>query len=543
MKLNLLRDVFGLGWLALAGSTFGVESFVKSSEDRLRIEQALPEKAIASPAKPRRLLIFTLNVGYGGHPSIAYANEAFTLMGRKTGAFETEVSNDPAVFQRESLKRFDAVFFNNTVGNCFTNADLRRNLLEFVTGGGGLMGVHGSTVAFTQWPGAIEDWPEFGYLIGARGANHKDSDEHIWMMVEDPNHPLTKAFGSSFDFRDEFFRPQGTYSRQRDRVLLSIDATKSDPERGQARGDCFRPDHDYAVAWIRSYGRGRVFYCTIAHNPYVFWDPKMLQFYFAAAQFALGDLKCSTVPSAWLSPAMVAQEKLGWRLALQGSARATVSREMQAASRREIPFLAATARQNVSAEDSQPFAPSLPDDYLCQVRLACETNGVRLVSYTIETMPGDEAGWRRLFEFGRKMGLDLFVCKALPAGLDLLDDLCIEYDIRFAVNARPNGSSGVEPLLRQLKAHRSEIGVVLDLSEWPAEAELMRGARRLNTRLLAVQLPSREVKPGTLGKFLAEIQRLGLHPLFLAQDTDLQVLPMVDSFNANCLKLVSGELK
>lgn len=288
--------------LALSFPPAQAASFV-NDQDRARIEAALPAKAPAAPLKPRRLLIFTLNVGYGGHPSIAHANEAFTQMGRKTGAFETVVSNDPEVFQKDSLKGFDAVFFNNTVGNCFTNTELRRNLLEFIAGGGGLMGVHGTTVAFTKWPGAIEDWPEFGLLLGARGANHKDSDEHLWLKLDDPENPILKVFGGQgFDYRDEFFRPQGTYSRERVRVLLSIDTTKSDPEKGQARGDCYRPDHDYAVAWVQSYGKGRVFYCTIAHNPYVFWDAKMLQFYLAAAQFALGDLPCPTSPSAKAKP-------------------------------------------------------------------------------------------------------------------------------------------------------------------------------------------------------------------------------------------------
>ena len=273
------------------------QSFVNNAEDRARIEQALPEKAIVTPLRPRRLLIFTRNVGYGGHASIAYANEAFTLLGRKTGAFETEVSDDPAVFERSSLKRFDAVFFNNTVGNCFTNRDLRQNLLAFVTNGAGLLGVHGTTVAFMQWPGAVEDWPEFGRMIGARGANHKDSNERIWIKVEEPEHPLTRMFDAhGFEYRDEFFRPQDPYSRDHVRVLLSIDTTRSDPNAGQARGNCFRADNDYALAWIRNYGRGRVFYSTIAHNPYVFWDPKMLQFYLAALQFALGDLPAPAEP-------------------------------------------------------------------------------------------------------------------------------------------------------------------------------------------------------------------------------------------------------
>ena len=56
-------------------------------------------------------------MNYGGHGSIPTANLAFELMGRKTGAFETVVSRDPEVFRPESLRQFDAVFFNNTVGN------------------------------------------------------------------------------------------------------------------------------------------------------------------------------------------------------------------------------------------------------------------------------------------------------------------------------------------------------------------------------------------------------------------------------------------
>ncbi len=94
--------------LLLGASAIRADSFVQNADERARIEQALPAKAVVQPLKPRRLLIFTLNVGYGGHPSIAYANEAFTLMGKKTGAFETTVSGNPAGFQRDSLKQFDA---------------------------------------------------------------------------------------------------------------------------------------------------------------------------------------------------------------------------------------------------------------------------------------------------------------------------------------------------------------------------------------------------------------------------------------------------
>jgi type 1 glutamine amidotransferase len=224
-------------------------------------------------------------------------------MGQKTGAYETVISRDPSVFRPESLRKFDAVFFNNTVGNLFEDTALRKSLLEFVSGGGGLLGVHGTTVAFTRWPGAIEDWPEFGVMLGARGANHRDSDERVFVKIDDPKHPINQAFGGQgFEYRDEFFRVHEPYSRDKVRVLLCIDTQKTDLNQGLARGKALRADNDYALAWVKSYGKGRVFYCTIGHNPYVFWDPMMLKFYLAAIQFALGDLPAPTAPSSSVGP-------------------------------------------------------------------------------------------------------------------------------------------------------------------------------------------------------------------------------------------------
>ena len=259
-----------------------VPASLVTNAERLKIEAAIPTKAMVQPAKARRLLIFDLNVGYGGHGSIPYANLAFTLMGRKTGAFETVVAHEPSVFEPANLNQFDAVFLNNTVGNLFTDPALRRSLLEFVERGGGLMGVHGTSVAFMRWPEAIEDWPEFGRMLGARGANHRDANERVFIKLDDPDHPLVRVFGGKgFEYRDEFFRVHEPYSRDRLHVLLSIDTEKTDLDHGNFRGHRERADNDYALAWVRSQGKGRVFYSTIAHNPRVFWDPLMLKFYLA----------------------------------------------------------------------------------------------------------------------------------------------------------------------------------------------------------------------------------------------------------------------
>ena len=279
--------------------TKSVDDLLREKEqDRASIDDMIPKEASVEPKRSRRLLIFDLNVNYGGHKSIPHASYAFTKMGAVTGAFETVITSDTLAFQKNYLKQFDAVFFNNTVGNQFQDKKLRKNLQDFVKKGGGLMGVHGASVAFCFWPGAKDDWPEFGQMLGARGASHRENKEHVFINVEDKDHPVNQAFGGKdFEYEDEFYRFKDPYSRDLVHVLLSFDTDKTDMNQGRGYGDVVREDGDYPIAWVQQYGKGKVFHCTIGHHPEVFMDPLMLQFYLDALQFVLGDLDGSVVPS------------------------------------------------------------------------------------------------------------------------------------------------------------------------------------------------------------------------------------------------------
>ena len=542
----------------------GVESFVKNVDERAKIEQAVPRMAIVQPAKPRRLLIFSRNVGYGGHPSIAHASEAFSIIGEKTGAFKTTVSDDPQVFQRENLKQFDAVFFNNTVGNCFANADLRQNLLEFVTGGGGLLGVHGASVAFTRWPGAAEDWPEFGCMIGARGANHTAPDEHIWIKLDDVDHPVNRIFaGNGFEARDEFFRFGEPYSRQRVRVLLSIDTAKTGGQTDQPGSGVFRADHDYALAWVRNYGRGRVFYCTMAHNPYVFWDAKMLQFYLGAIQFALGDLPAPTTPSGKLSPAVRAQEKLGWRLGVEAYTfhKFTFLETIEKTAQLGLPYIGGLSFQKVSQDILKNFDSRLSDDELREIRLKLNAAGLRLLTYYIHDIPNDEAACRRIFEFGRKLGIETFMSEPKPEALDLIEKFCDEYGINVALHNHDQKASPQywhpDGVLKACEGRSRRLGACGDLGYWMRSGlDPIQAARALKDRLLTVQMhdlhatggDGHDVPWGTGAgkseKFFRELHRLGVKPTMIGLEYSydwLESLPKaaqcIEFFNATSLKL------
>ena len=538
-------------------------------EQRQRIEAAIPNKAFIRPRKNRKLLIFDLNVGYGGHASIRTANLAFTLMGKKTGAFETVISKDPSVFEPDNLKQFDAVFLNNTVGNLFEDTGLRQSLIEFVYGGGGLMGVHGTSVAFTRWPGAHEDWPEFGIMLGARGANHLDSKEHVFIKLDDPDHPVNQPFGGKdFEYRDEFFRVHGPYSRDRVRVLFSIDTKKTKFE-GPPRGNCFREDDDYALAWVRQYGRGRVFYCTIAHNPYVFWDPKMLEFYLAATQFALGDLPGPTTPSSKLTPAIRAQEKLDWRLGIEAYTfhKYTLFEAIERTAQLGLPYMGGLSFQKVSKEIDKNFDDKLTDDELKQIRLKLDAAGVRLLTYYFHQIPGDQIGCRKVFEFGRKIGIETFMSEPLPEALDTIEKFCDDYDINVAIHNHDQKASpqywNPEGIMKACRGRSKRIGACGDMGYWMRSGiDPIKALNTLKDHLITVQMHDlNELSPeghdvpwgtgaGKTKEFIEEIHRLGIRPTMFGLEYSYNwfesmpaISQSIDFFNKISMELAQrGEL-
>ena len=269
-------------------------------EDRRQIEAALPKEAAAKPKKPRRLLVLDINIAYGGHRSIPAENFALQRMGEQTGAYETVFSDNLDNLKYPKIKEYDAIFLNNTVGMIFVDPAVREGLTRFVREGGGLAGNHGTSHASMDWPG-------FSDMIGVRRGVHRANSEEAWIKIDDPKSPLTAAFdGREFLYTDEFFRfPNPPYSRDKLHILLSIDVQKTDMNQGQVfvpGSSVARPDADYAVSWIRDYGKGRVFFCILGHNPTLFKTPALAQYFLAGIQFILGDLDADAAPSSKLGP-------------------------------------------------------------------------------------------------------------------------------------------------------------------------------------------------------------------------------------------------
>jgi len=196
----------------------------------------------------RKVLVFTHSAGFR-HSYIPTAVEVLVKLGERSGKFEALATEEPADFDPQQLGQYSAIVFLTT-GELPFSEEQKRALLEFVRGGGGFVGVHNATDTFYSFR-------EYGEMIGGYFAAHPWT-QVVRVRVEDPNHPSTRHLPPTFEALEEVYTFRD-WSRSRTHVLISLDNSSVDLSKGT------RPDHDYALAWCHSYGRGRVFYTAFGH--------------------------------------------------------------------------------------------------------------------------------------------------------------------------------------------------------------------------------------------------------------------------------------
>ena len=73
---------------------------------------ALPDKAPAAPRQARKILVLGRAAGFV-HSSIPLAARTVEELGKKTGAWTTTVTYDPAQITQENLKQYDVLFLDS----------------------------------------------------------------------------------------------------------------------------------------------------------------------------------------------------------------------------------------------------------------------------------------------------------------------------------------------------------------------------------------------------------------------------------------------
>ncbi len=131
-----------------APAAAGQRPLQPNPSDVEKLMAALPDMAPAKPKQPRKVLVLGRAAGFV-HSSIPIAARSVEEIGKKTGAWSTTITYDPADINEANLKQYDAIFLASTTGeflddpnDAAVTAARRKALLDFVRGGKGLAGIH-----------------------------------------------------------------------------------------------------------------------------------------------------------------------------------------------------------------------------------------------------------------------------------------------------------------------------------------------------------------------------------------------------------------
>ena len=221
---------------------------------------------VPSPWQPGEA-VCVLFLGDGGHhqPAARADQVLAPLRERGIDVFYTESLTS---LSTEGLRGYHAllVYANHlSIGRAQEQA-----LRAFVANGGGLVAVHCASACFANSPAWIE-------LVGAQFQRHGVGTFRTELSALE--HPLTKGF-AGFESWDE------TYVHTRhneDRTVLEV---RVDGE------------HREPWTWVRTSGKGRVFYTAWGHDQRTWGNPGFQDLLGRGIRWAVGDLEPGRAPAA-----------------------------------------------------------------------------------------------------------------------------------------------------------------------------------------------------------------------------------------------------
>jgi type 1 glutamine amidotransferase len=229
----------------------------------------------AKRSKPKRILVVTLTKGFH-HDSIPVAQDTLRELAQKQG-WELDLADSDSDLSLkitpQGLNRIDLIIFANTTGELPIADENKKTLMEWLCAGHGFVGMHAATDTLSRWE-------DYGKMIGGC------FDGHPWfqkvrLKIEDRKFPGMRPFAEDPEIEDEIYQFRN-WSRHDKHIILSIDNTSIDTSKGK------RQDMDYAVAWARTEGKGRVFYTSLGHRQEVWKDLRYQEHILGGMRWAMG---------------------------------------------------------------------------------------------------------------------------------------------------------------------------------------------------------------------------------------------------------------
>lgn len=234
------------------------------------------------------VLIFNKTNGFVHKDAIPVADEVFSQLARAQG-WDVFVTDNAAVHNPDVLRKFQLVVWNNVSGDVLTAAQ-RESLKQWLEGGGGWVGVHGSGGDTSyQWPWYVDT------LLGAQFVGHTMDPQFqdAQLQVTTPGLAITEHLPSPWTVPSEEWYAFAANPRDKGyEILLTIDEdsylTHGETTSGWMAGWMDRMTGEHPLVWRHQLGQGRVFYSAIGHRPETYATSEYQQLLSAAMRWAMG---------------------------------------------------------------------------------------------------------------------------------------------------------------------------------------------------------------------------------------------------------------
>ncbi|WP_329125489.1 ThuA domain-containing protein [Streptomyces sp. NBC_01465] len=245
----------------------------------------------------KRVLVFSKTAAFR-HDAIPEGIAALKELGASSN-ITVDATEEAAQFTTSNLARYDAVVFLSTTGDVL-NADQQKAFENFITTGGGYMGVHAA--ADTEY-----DWSFYGGLVGAYFQGHP-AIQPATVRIEDHTNPATAHLGDSWEHTDELYNYR-TNPRSSTKVLATLDETTY-------TGGTMKGDHP--IAWCQTYQGGRSFYTGLGHTKESYAEDAFRKHLLGGLRYAAGQVKADCKPSTGYRALFNGKTAEGWKQAGPG---------------------------------------------------------------------------------------------------------------------------------------------------------------------------------------------------------------------------------
>src|SRR5262245_8221331 len=195
----------------------------------------------ATAQEPKRLKVLFLGDNGGHKPADRYRQLEPVLAGR---GIELVYTDKADALSEKTLAAYDAlIVYANTTR---ITPEQEKALLDFVEGGRGFVPLHCASFCFLNSPKYID-------LVGAQFSKHGTGTFKTTPAA--PDHPIMKGF-ASFESWDETY--VHTKHNEKDRTVLEYREDRDDKE---------------PWTWVRTQGKGRVFYTAWGHDQRTWGHP------------------------------------------------------------------------------------------------------------------------------------------------------------------------------------------------------------------------------------------------------------------------------